>query len=484
MAIAATTRPALALAAGLGRGCVLVGLALVRRISVGAVARRLVRRARAGTAQARPQDRLRRVRVDRILLGLRVRIGVLLRLADLDDVLLLAVAATTRPARAVAGDLRRRSALIGVALVGRVGICLIAGVLLRRARTTARISTDYEQRSVRVQRVLLGACVRVGVLLCLADLDDVLLLAVAATTRPALALAGRLGRVGTLIGRAPVRSISVGAVVRLLIGRARTAVHVASGKADGNVGVDGVLLSQGIRVRGLLRLRVLDHVLLLAVATTAGRAPAGAAGLSRVRRLVGVALVRSIRIGLVRSRLVCGADTTVHVASGDADGNVCVHYVLLGHGIRVRGLLRLRVLDHVLLLAVATATGRAARAAARLLGSCVLIGAALVVCGGVGGVAGRLIGRTRTAGHVPARDADRNVGVDRILLGLRFGVGVLLRERGLVDGLRLACTATPGRAARAASGLRRGGGLIGRALVRRISVGLVRGRLIRRARAA
>src|SRR5205807_2638967 len=99
----------------------------------------------------------------------------------------------------------------------------------------------------------------------------------------------------------------------------------------------------------------------------------------------------------VHGRLVCGADTTVHVASGDADGNVCVHCVLLGRGIRVRGLLRLRVLDHVLLLAVAAAAGRAAGAAARLLGSCVLIGAALVGRISVGLVRSRLIRRARAA---------------------------------------------------------------------------------------
>src|SRR6266516_2910696 len=159
--------------------------------------------------------------------------------------------------------------------------------------------------------------------------------------------AGRLRGGRVLVGAALVRCIGVRLVADVLVRRARTAVHVASGKADGNIGVDGVLLGRGIRVRGLLRLRVLDHVLLLAVAATAGRAATAAARLRGVRRLVGVALVRSIRGGLVRGRLVCGADSTVHVASGDADGNVCVHCVLLGRGIRVRGLLRLRALDHV-----------------------------------------------------------------------------------------------------------------------------------------
>src|SRR5204862_424683 len=68
-------------------------------------------------------------------LGLRVRIGVLLRLADLEHVLLLAIAAAAGEARAVATLLRRGCVLIGRALVRRIGIGLVVGRLVRRARS-------------------------------------------------------------------------------------------------------------------------------------------------------------------------------------------------------------------------------------------------------------------------------------------------------------------------------------------------------------
>src|SRR5436190_3254433 len=86
---------------------VLIGLALVRCIGVGLVAGRLVRGARPA-ARGLARDQPGRVRVERLLGRLRVRVGTLLRLADLDDVLLLTVAAATREAVAPATLLRDR----------------------------------------------------------------------------------------------------------------------------------------------------------------------------------------------------------------------------------------------------------------------------------------------------------------------------------------------------------------------------------------
>src|SRR5262245_16976749 len=92
-------------------------------------------------------------------------------------------------------------------------------------------------RCVRVGRILLCLRVRVRVLLGLRVLRDVLLLPVPATTRVAARVACGLRRSRILIRLALVRSVGVGLVDGLLVGRARTAVHVASGDADGNVGV-------------------------------------------------------------------------------------------------------------------------------------------------------------------------------------------------------------------------------------------------------
>src|SRR5204862_7886725 len=143
----------------------------------------------------------------------RIRVGVLLRLADLDDVLLLAVAAAASEARGVAGGLGRGRVLIGRALVRRIRVGLVAGVLRRRARAGARVAAGRQNRRVRVDGVLLGLRVRIGVLLRLADLDHVLLLAIAAAAGEARAVATLLRRGCVLIGRALVRRIGIGLVV-------------------------------------------------------------------------------------------------------------------------------------------------------------------------------------------------------------------------------------------------------------------------------
>src|SRR5205823_1165138 len=187
-----------------------------------------------------------------------------------------------------------------------------------------------------------------------------------------------------------------------------------------------------------------SSVLFLSVATTTRPAFGAAACLRGLGVLIGLAVVVGIGIGVVPCRLRCRARTANHVMSGDADGNVGVDCVLLGQCVGVGVLLRLGLLRHVLLLAAATAAGLAAGAAARLRGICRLIGLALVVSGGVGGVRGRLIGRTGPPPLVPSRDADGDVGIDRVLLGLGVGVGVLLRHSRLVDRLSLAGTAAAG----------------------------------------
>ena len=100
--------------------------------------------------------------------------------------------------------------------------------------------------------MLLRPRIRVAVLLGQPDLSQTLLLALAAAPRPADGVVQLLDRIGGLLGLALVRRIGHGVVVRRLDGRAGTANHVASGNADGNVGVDRVLLGLGIRVGVLL----------------------------------------------------------------------------------------------------------------------------------------------------------------------------------------------------------------------------------------
>src|SRR5207253_486328 len=140
-----------------------------------------------------------------------------------------------------------------------------------------------------------------------------------------------------------------------------------------------------------------------------------------------------------------------------------------------RVLLRLGCLDHVLLLAVAATAGNAAGAAARLRGVRGLIGLAVVRCIGIGTVVSRLARRARTANHVASGDADGDVGVDCVLIGLVFGVGVLLRRGRLVDVLLLAVTAAAGQTAGAAARLRTGCSLVGLARVRCIRIRRVAG---------
>src|SRR5205085_11745403 len=199
-------------------------------------------------------------------------------------------------------------------------------VFLRRLRRRARAAVDVlprdRNRGVCVHGVLLRERARVGVLLGQADLEHVLLLAVAAAAGEAAGAAAVLARVRGLVGRARVRRIGCRTVVSGLRRGAGAANDVVSGNPDGDVGVDRVLLGRRIRVSVLLRLRRLDHVLLLAVAAAAGDAAGAAAGLRWIRGLVRAARVGGDRVGVVPCRLGGRAGAANHVVSGDADGDV------------------------------------------------------------------------------------------------------------------------------------------------------------------
>src|SRR5512133_3161257 len=122
---------------------VLLCLAVVRSVGIGLVANRLVRGARTAPRRL-TENRLGRIGVEGLLLRERVRVGVLPRLADLDDVLLLAVATTAGPAPDVAAALRGLRVLVGLAAVRRISVRLVARVLLRRACACARVAADDE----------------------------------------------------------------------------------------------------------------------------------------------------------------------------------------------------------------------------------------------------------------------------------------------------------------------------------------------------
>src|SRR5262249_37172882 len=241
----------------------------------------------------------RRVGVDGVLLGLRVGVRVLLRERRLRDVLLLAFAAATREAARATARLRRGCVLIGLAVVRGIGVGVVARRLIRRARTTAHAVSSDADGNVRVDRVLLCLRIRVGVLLGLRRLIDVLLLTIAAAARVTAARAARLGGRCILVGLAAVRRVSVCLVAHILCRRARAAQHAVSGDVHRDVRIDRVLLGLRVGVRVLLRERGLRDVLLLAVAAAARGALGGAARLRCGCGLIGVALVRGIGVGLV-----------------------------------------------------------------------------------------------------------------------------------------------------------------------------------------
>src|SRR5262249_57716297 len=151
-------------------------------------------------------------------------------------------ASGARETPAVTGGLGRRRVLTGLARVRRIGVRRVAGVLGGRAGSAARIPTDHQHRRVAVHGVLLGFGVRVSVLLRLADLEHVLLLAVATAPEPAGTVAGRLRRGRALTGLALLLRIGVGLVTRRLIRRARArAVQPLAQDRRRRVGVLSVL---------------------------------------------------------------------------------------------------------------------------------------------------------------------------------------------------------------------------------------------------
>src|SRR6266498_1770427 len=145
-------------------------------------------------------------------------------------------------------------------------------------------------------------------------------------------------------------------------------------------------------------------------------------------------------------------------------------------------LVRLGVLDPSLESARAATTGVATRAADVLRLRLVLIGLGLVRDVGVGLRSRRLVGRARAGGHVAARDRNRDVGVDRVLIALRdpdrrlLGVRLLGTE---LEAARPAAACLAGAAA--ADVLAQRLVLIGLGLVRDVRVSLRARRLRRRA---
>src|SRR5207248_8589434 len=237
------------------------------------------------------------VRVECVLLRPRIRVAVLLGQPDLSQVLLLALAAATRPAQGVLQLLDRIGDLLGLALVRCIGVGIVVRRLSGRARIAlARLLAGDRRRSIRVQGVLLRPRIGVGVLLGQRELEHVLLLPVATTAGPAAGAPTNLRGSRVLLGLAVVARIRNGVVVCRLRRRARAADHATPGDADRDVGVQGVLLGDRIRIRVLLRQRKLGHVLLLAVTATAGPAAGLAELLGGVGGLVGLADVGCVGV--------------------------------------------------------------------------------------------------------------------------------------------------------------------------------------------
>ena len=266
--------------------------------------------------------------------------------------------AAGRPPRAFSASRRfvfRASSLVGHHLASRL--------------TSVRES----ERDVAVQQVLLRLRVRVGVLLRLALLPDVLRLPVAAAAVPAAEAAGGLRRRRRLRRRARVRRVRSGVVRRRLVGRARAAVDVAPGDVQGNVGVDRVLLGLRVGVGVLLGLGRLDR------RSDSWPLPPQPDQHWCCRRsasrlhLVGVARVRRIGVCVVRHVWSAELEPPRIVPAGDVHGHVGVDRILLGLRVGVGVLLGLADWIDVLTLAV-TATARTSSSCCRRSASAVASG--------------------------------------------------------------------------------------------------------------
>src|SRR5207244_1579816 len=136
--------------------------------------------------------------------------------------------------------------------------------------------------------------------------------------------------------------------------------------------------------------------------------------------LVGRGVVADVRRGSRRRRLVRRARAGVDVTAGDRDGRVGVHGVLLAVRDAERELLGLGLLNAELSSAGTAAAHDAGVAASDvLLLRLALVGGCVVadVRGGRG--VGGLRRRARAGVDVAARDRDRHVRVDGVLVALR-----------------------------------------------------------------
>src|SRR5206468_2512126 len=163
------------------------------------------------------------------------------------------------------------------------------------------------------------------------------------------------------------------------LGRAaRAGGDVPTGDRDGRVGVHGVLVALGDAERPLVRLGVLDTQLEAAGAAAAGQARAPADVLAEVLVLVGLGLVRDVRGGVLPRCLRRVARAGGDVPTGDRDGRVAVHGVLVALRDPDRRLVGVGVLHTGLESARTTATGQARAPADVLAQVLVLVGLRLV----------------------------------------------------------------------------------------------------------
>src|SRR5690242_14968963 len=437
----------------LPQALVLIGLGLVRDVGVGVGRGGLGRRARAG-ADVPSGGRDRCVAVDRVLVAVGSAGCPLGRAGDLRPQLEPAGAAATGQARAPADVLAEVLILVGLGPVRDVGGRVRRRCLGRRARARVDVPTRGRDRRVRVHRVLVavrgsgGDLVGVGLLHTKLEATraaapgDALLPVATVATAPAVAdvLVERL----VLIGLRVVRDVGGRVRRRRLCRAARAGGDVPTGDRDGHVRVHGVLVAVRDPESALVGLSVLDTSLEAARSTAAGQARAPADVLAEVLVLVGLRPVRDVGGRVRRRRLRRAARAGRDVPTGDRDGHVRVHGVLVAHRGTSRELVGLGVLDPGLESARATAAERAGPAADVLVQRLVLIGLGVVRNVGGGRGARRLRRRARAGVHVAARDRNRDVGVDCVLVAVGDPGRQLVGVRVLDSGLESTRTTTAG----------------------------------------
>ena len=185
------------------------------------------------------------VGVHAVLIGVRLRVGRLLRLGSLDEQLRLARTAAPGEAAVAARPGYCVGVLVGLGVVRRRGVGRVAQVLRGGARPAANVHAGLSDRSVGVDAVLIRVRRRVGVLIGTGELPEGLGLTGAAATGEA-AVAARLVLRRVLVGLGVVRRRGIGRVVRGLVGGAVATVDVHTGNRHRSVGVDAVLI--GVRL--------------------------------------------------------------------------------------------------------------------------------------------------------------------------------------------------------------------------------------------